>query len=119
MIENTATATMNGMSTTGTVHAAHPGTVRGVSHLMQNCGTSPAQHASLTPTDEAVTCGRCLRLTPKTAPAPRPAATELAASPAGPSTWGVFADDGVLRIWRTTRREALAAAGESDTVRKL
>jgi hypothetical protein len=111
---------MNGLATTGTVHAAHYDTRRGVQYLVQDCGMARTQNYALATTDEPVTCRRCLARTPKPALRPRPA--RQARTTAGPVTWGVYNAQGGLSTWRSTRREALTAAGrmgEGYTVAKI
>lgn len=77
--------------------------------LVQRCGASPAQLLYLTPVagDVEVTCKRCLANPPKATPARVPAPAVKAT---GSTTWGVYDATGALQTWRTTKREALAAA---------
>lgn len=86
---------------TGTVHEAkHDGT-----GLIQECGIQANQTLYLDPTDEAVTCKRCLNRRPARVATRKP----VAASGNGPTTWGIFDTAGQLVTYRTTRRDALAA----------
>jgi hypothetical protein len=113
---------MNGLATTGTIHAAHDDTRRGVQYLVADCGMARTQNYALAVTDEPVTCRRCLARTAQPAPAARPRPARQARTTAGPVTWGVYNAQGDLSTWRSTRREALTAAGRMGagyTVAKL
>ena len=102
---------------TGTVHYAR---AERNGKLVQVHGVTVTQRLYLTPTDEAVTCGTCLRRkTPTTRPAPVRRETKPTS---GPSSWGIFTPSGHLQTYRDTKKAAQAMAehlGSGYTVRKL
>lgn len=93
---------MNGKNiTTGTIHTMGR-------ENMQACGARVTQRVELEPTTEAVTCVRCSKAAAKPATAPKPAKSPAKSS--GPATWLVRNATGETVTFRTTKREALAAA---------
>jgi hypothetical protein len=96
---------MNGKNiTTGTIHNVK---VERSGHLVQACGIRASQTASLVETTGEITCGKCLRSTPKAAPAP---VAKIAKKTSGPAIWVILNSAGRMASFRTTRKEALAAA---------
>lgn len=115
----TTSEAVNGQNTyTGTVHRAH----YDGRHLVQNCGfygnAYAGQRSSLAETTAKVTCKRCAA----NQASDRKSATRSAGTGNGSTAWGVFDAAGTLLTYRTTKREATAAAdriGDGATVGRV
>lgn len=101
---------------TGTVHNAKTdGT-----GLVQRCGIKHDQTLYLTATTDALTCKRCAATNRTTAA--KTTTRTARASGTGSTAWGVYSVTGTLLTYRTTKRDATAAAdqiGDGATVGRI